>query len=292
MRRDRTRPRGRVAASGLRCNGRVMQPGIRRLARATLAAFDRVDRLAHSVRTRRQGLLEGFASAVLSSEELLSQTTAVYERRGEPSGALHEWELEWLKLAPPPPARVLVGGAGYGRECAALAARGYRVVAYEPSAEAAEACADHAPCVVGTHEDLTLAVERGAGPLAAMIDDEPFDVVWLGWGSLSHVLGRADRRRTLLASARLSRGPVFASAWVSDMPRVSTTRVRWFLAGARIGAALGGEARDFSLTYGPQSGWAVVIQRAELEECAVAMDRDLAVATHPGVSALMFRGRS
>jgi SAM-dependent methyltransferase len=40
-----------------------------------------------------------------------------------------------LHLFPPPPARVLDVGAGSGRDAAALAARGHRVVAAEPSSE-------------------------------------------------------------------------------------------------------------------------------------------------------------
>jgi SAM-dependent methyltransferase len=40
-----------------------------------------------------------------------------------------------LDLLPPPPARALDIGAGTGRDAAALAARGYRVTAVEPTAE-------------------------------------------------------------------------------------------------------------------------------------------------------------
>ena len=58
------------------------------------------------------------------------------------------------------PGRLLIGGAGGGREAFALAARGYEVVAFEPSAALARSMVQHAPAgisveaLIGRYEDL------------------------------------------------------------------------------------------------------------------------------------------
>jgi SAM-dependent methyltransferase len=138
---------------------------------------------------------------------------------------LHAWELEIIATPPFPPAgRLLLGGAGGGRELVALRARGYDVVAFEPSevlvAGAARAVASDPGAEVhrGSFEDLVLAVERGSGPLAGLASAR-FDAVVLGWGALSHVLEH-DQRVALMRALRAlcPTGPVLASYFTDDDP--------------------------------------------------------------------------
>jgi SAM-dependent methyltransferase len=69
---------------------------------------------------------EGYAA---EAEALLAQ----YEKP-----VFAEVHAQVLHLIPPPPARILDIGAGTGRDAAALAAQGHRVVAVEPTAELRE----------------------------------------------------------------------------------------------------------------------------------------------------------
>ena len=59
-------------------------------------------------------------------------------------GKLFNWEVEMVTGFPAPPGRVLVGGAGGGREAFELSARGYAVTAFEPSRVLAQSMADRA----------------------------------------------------------------------------------------------------------------------------------------------------
>jgi hypothetical protein len=133
---------------------------------------------------------------------------------------LFPWEVEWFDaLLPPPPARILVAGAGAGAEVVALRARGYAVAATEPVERLARQCAEVGarPVWPLDHEALgTLAGER-------------FDAVLLGWGSLTHVLTPAGRQRTLEAAAALTSGPILASFWTqaSAGPPPSGRLVAW-----------------------------------------------------------------
>ena len=46
---------------------------------------------------------------------------------------MFEWEEKWFSSdLPPPPARILLGGAGSGREIRHLARHEYRIVAFDP----------------------------------------------------------------------------------------------------------------------------------------------------------------
>jgi len=68
-------------------------------------------------------------------------STAAYSEKAEAlaqqyeSVSFEDVHGDVLDLLPPPPARALDIGAGTGRDAAALAARGYRVTAVEPTAE-------------------------------------------------------------------------------------------------------------------------------------------------------------
>jgi hypothetical protein len=131
---------------------------------------------------------------------------------------LFPWEEEAIsRYFPQPPAHVLVGGAGGGREALALVERGYRVTAFEPSPGLAEALATRA------RDQESLAVYRAryqdlphvagtAGMAGTELEAlERIDAVVAGWGSFSH-LGTYELRVAALESlARATDGPILVS---------------------------------------------------------------------------------
>ncbi len=118
------------------------------------------------------------------------------------------WPFEQRALHryfPAPPARILVPGAGTGREVLALLAAGYAVDAFEPAAPMVELAS------------RTLA-ERGAGPVACMSLQEwsrqpagRYDGVLTGWGMWTHILRHDDRIAALRAFRSVCAGPVLLS---------------------------------------------------------------------------------
>lgn len=140
---------------------------------------------------------------------------------------LFPWEEQVIaEFFPAPPARVLIGGAGGGREAFALARMGYRVVAFEPSAPLAATLAGGAPegaeieAHRGGYEDLPRLSPALPGGTADRLDRlEPFDASILGWGSFSHLMREDVRVRTLSAFAEATRGPILLSLLaVRDAP--------------------------------------------------------------------------
>lgn len=128
-----------------------------------------------------------------------------------PGGAMFalgllDWERELL--APPFPARgrVLIGGAGGGREAIALLERGYDVYAFDPAealvrAGAPAVAASGGTLVHASYADVVRAAEHPSSRLQAAFA-EPVDGVLLGWGSFS-LLVNDDERRALLRALRV-----------------------------------------------------------------------------------------
>jgi hypothetical protein len=156
---------------------------------------------------------------------------------------LFTWEREGLGRPEwPERGRVLIGGAGGGRELVALASRGYAVRGFEPVPSLAAACVKEcaalpdASCLQGSYADLLEALRTGSGPLAALAAEPPFDAVLLGWGSLAHVTDQACAEALLGATRRLApSGPVFTSFYLAEESRVRQAGDRLL----RIFAALG-----------------------------------------------------
>jgi SAM-dependent methyltransferase len=119
---------------------------------------------------------------------------------------LFQWERTLLERPEVPRAgRVLLAAAGGGRELKALAQRGYDVTAFEPNPvlrEGAQQVAAQCGGLVldGAYADLSLAL-HGRGPLRVLRARAPYDLVVLGWGSITHVL-EEDDRLALLESVR------------------------------------------------------------------------------------------
>lgn len=133
-------------------------------------------------------------------------------------GGLYPWETQWFeRRLPSPPAAILIGAAGSGREASALRGLGYQVHAFEPSAPAHRVCertigselVDNA-----SYQDLVAATLRGETTPLRLAGDAKFDAVLLGWGSFGHVLQRADRFELLRACDKLAPdGPILLSVF-------------------------------------------------------------------------------
>lgn len=125
-----------------------------------------------------------------------------------PGGALYalglfDWERELLAPPFPRSGRLLVGGAGGGREVVALRERGYEVAAFDASpqlvrAGAAAVAASGGTLLHGTYDDVVRAAAGAPSPLLALMKP-PIDGVLLGWGSFSLVISDAERLALLRA---------------------------------------------------------------------------------------------
>ncbi|MBC7790975.1 MAG: hypothetical protein H7Z74_13595 [Anaerolineae bacterium] len=176
--------------------------------RAVLA-LDRVPRpLARAVAAIREEVL----LAWVAPERRHALTVALFDRQATYApggntfnGGLFDWERELLAHPiVPRSGRILLGGAGGGREIVALRDLGYEVVAFEPAASLARAGADAFSDVHGgslvhaSYEDFVRAV-RGERNALSNVVTSPFDALMLGWGSISHVMEDGDRSDILRA---------------------------------------------------------------------------------------------
>jgi hypothetical protein len=226
-------------------------------------------------------------------------TSAIYARQptyvrgGEAfERGLFAWEREALARPEwPRSGRVLLGGAGGGRELLALAARGYVVRAFEPLPRFAEACAKEcrtAPgssCLAGSYADLVEAARDGRGPLSALVAEAPFDAVLLGWGSLAHVTepGRVDE---VLAAARAlaPNGPIFTSYYTRDGVGAPPGRMgRLGRALERLFAAAGAPGRrPDGAVFHPSAGFVRTSTAEEVTALAARHGCEVAAITTSG----------
>jgi hypothetical protein len=188
------------------------------------------------------GFVEEAAPTLLDAEGRRAFTNRVWERAGVAAGTdpLFAWEENWLtRDLPPPPARVLVGGAGRGREARWLAGAGYAVTAFEPVAEflpdLREAGARVAEAI--SYEDLCDGRDRAIRQAA------PYDAFLLGWSSFSCIEEPTARAAILRVGAELvPAGPILLS--FLRLPRGSgrARRIGRALA-RRLGLGEGNHAR-------------------------------------------------
>lgn len=239
-----------------------------------LAAIDSALRRAQMFTT---AVTEELALALLPEGKRSDVTRDIYARSprylaggGTFEQGLFEWEIAAISASPfPSSGRILLGGAGGGRELKALIGRGYEVVAFEPSEALAQgamlvAAPGRAVVVIADYGDLVRAIERHSGPLMPQLSDMSFDGVILGWGSLSHVLG-ADERSALFRALRTlaPTAPVLLSYLAATAP-VRGRRLRVRKALARLTSNdLKAEAR-----FLPWAGFFHTLSQPELERLA------------------------
>ncbi|MEZ4405705.1 MAG: class I SAM-dependent methyltransferase [Polyangiales bacterium] len=144
---------------------------------------------------------EAITARVFAAEDTYAPGGPTYEQ------GLFAWERAALAHASVPASgRVLLGGAGGGRELKALAAMGYEVVAFEPSdglVDALTAVAREvgATALQGSYRDLARAKD-GVG--LAVLSEQRFDLVVLGWASFAHLTDDDDRRALFVALRALA----------------------------------------------------------------------------------------
>ena len=193
-----------------------------RLAARAIRATSFVDTAYRRFDSLRSLLVARFASdGVLDAFNELAYGAAAIYKPDAPTyrSELFRWEVEAIERAfPPALARVLVGGAGGGREAFALAARGYEVVAFEPSLQLARAMASccvpdgRVTACIGRYEDLPILHLTADGAGSIDLRDLPaFDAAMLGWSSYSHLRHRDARVRALREMAAVTDGPVLVS---------------------------------------------------------------------------------
>ena len=138
-----------------------------------------------------------------------------------PGGAMFrlgllDWERDLLSPPFPATGRLLVGGAGGGREAIALLARGYEVFAFDPAGALVQAGAPAVAASGGTlcrasYADVVGAAAAEPTPLDAAFT-RPIDGILLGWGSFSLIVSDEERIALLRALRALApRAPVALS---------------------------------------------------------------------------------
>lgn len=198
---------------------------------------------------RAGDLLAGVAEAMLSPELRTRLTAEIYGARGTYKlDEMFKWEEEWFASdLPPAPAKVLVGGAGSGREVKHLVKRNYQVVAFDPAesfVRNARPRLRHPGCLGlyrGSYEELARDCRNGGeGSLKPVFEQAPYDAVVLGWGSFTHVNSSQARLGLLQCLYALCpRGPVLLSFWMRTEDSELRKSRAWAL-GFRIGSMLAG----------------------------------------------------
>jgi hypothetical protein len=186
-----------------------------------------LDRAKQRVTTFRTRMILGVLSDAALDQlcHLSYGSIAWYRPTGNGSWpALFAWEQAFVdRYLPSPPASILVGGAGAGREAYHLASMGHQVVAFDPI----QAFVD-----IMVHEiapDLEVRVFRAsyqdlphlgpATPGAPGLDltiEPTFEAAILGWCSFSHILQHADQVHALRTLASIVHGPILISFFSRD----------------------------------------------------------------------------
>ncbi len=250
-----------------------------------LAALLAAERALLAAATAVAAAREELAFALVPPARRDAVNAALYARQpkyrasgAHARGGLFDWEREAL-AAPPFPAggRALVGGAGSGREAAALASLGWSVLAFDPSpglvAEGRRLLGGlpGVALVEAAYADLETAA-RGLGPLAAPLADLGVpDAIVFGWGSFTHLADEAAQLGALAATRRLApAAPVLVSFMCHPAARPAepyAMRVRRPL--RRLLRALGAGAPPAAgETFQPFAGFAYTFTAAEVRDLA------------------------
>ena len=181
---------------------------------------------------------------------------------------LFAWEEKVIATYfPRPPSRVLVGGAGGGREVLALVEKGYEVTAFEPSAPLAAAMssrfAERSNIRVyrARYEDMPhLFPARPDAASTTLEARSKFGAAVFGWGSYSHLRTEAQRIRVLSSFRRYVHGPILLSFTKSLATPSHTGRSR-----SAVKKWLKPDSNDFFSVY---SGFTHAVRVTELEAAA------------------------
>jgi SAM-dependent methyltransferase len=228
--------------------------------------------------TAQEVLRDEILLAFVAPELRDAVTVATYARDDSylPGGATFEqgllsWEAALLERPEVPRrGRVLLAGAGGGREAKALSDRGYAVAAFEPVERYCSACTDalrdhrNVQIACASYKDLVDLAGTGSGRLAGILG--PFDLVWLGWSSFAHVTD-VDEQAAVLRSLRAiaPNAPVVLSFFLNATPErpAAPSRSRRIL--RRTLVMLGGRHASAAIQFWPWVGFAYSFTRPELQ---------------------------
>jgi len=214
-----------------------------------LVAAMRANFLAARQLERVEKVLAGLTLAAMPPRKLSQLTARLYAARGTyDARELFPWEADWLDAdLPSPPARVLIGGAGSGREVVALLQSGYEVVAFDPASSYVAHAKKHIQgaglraYACGAYEDLLCPDHRLTSLVA---EHAPYDAILLGWGSFTHMPLPKERAALLQRLMKLCpSGPLLLSFWLRH-ERAPETQARAFRLGWRLGSFLAGRPHE------------------------------------------------
>lgn len=273
--------RGATRSAPLRGRSRVSVP-----VRVLLAVSHGMTALFRLFEAVRDEMLLAFVP--LDQRDAI--TAASYARAVEylPAGQIFEqglfsWEKALLaRPGMPTHGRVLLPGAGGGRELKAFVERGYEVFAFEPAARLCAACREivgdrGGPVAQAAYADLLRLARDGSGPLSGF--DGPFDLVWLGWGSFTHVTVAEDHAAILASIRSLAPvAPLVLSFYLHPPvppPQGRLMRLRRTL--RRALRDLGGAGESWSVEYWANVGFTYTFSEAELRALFHAAGYSIAV---------------
>jgi 2-polyprenyl-3-methyl-5-hydroxy-6-metoxy-1,4-benzoquinol methylase len=141
-------------------------------------------------------------------------STDEHNRRG-----LFGWERSAVETYFPPGTRVVIAGAGGGREALSLVEQGFEVVAFDPDERLVEECRRRLTAA----EAQKLTLMTAAPNTVPTVPDASFDAGIVGWGALGHMTSERVREDFLRAFAALIKpgAPVLISFHLR--PRQSRT---------------------------------------------------------------------
>ena len=230
-----------------------------------------------------------FLLAALPHEERAAFSALVYERSrfyysSRRDNFVFDWEERFIsEFFPPSPARIVVGGAGGGREAVTLAERGYEVAAFEPLAPFLA----HLKQVVPP-ASLLAAEQAGYEDLVAGLLSldalAPFDAIVAGWGSISFLFDEGTRAALLPKFRALCpSGPVLVS-WYRDR-RPQACRARRMFQTALTSAGLKHRARGE--VFEPHNGFLYTYPDDEIPRLAAAAGYRVLATDPSGPAALL-----
>jgi len=221
-------------------------------ARRRVALYVRGSRILEALAAVSRGLHGALCLGWFDREDLAAATALAYgrwSRYADPEynvSGLNSWEVGALERHFAGCRRLLVAGAGGGRECVALARRGLEVVGFDCS-----------PSLVRHASSLLKELGLGATVVLADPDGVPsglpvFDGVVVGWGAYMHIPGRGSRIEFLrrLREHVKDGGPILLSFFTRperSRPLLWTWRIARAvrrLRGSRFAVELGDSLRD------------------------------------------------
>lgn len=237
------------------------------ILRRRVRIFRRVDHWLNRVFRAASAMHEGFWLGCMIRNDLNSVTAGFYDKsrwygsKEHNESGLFDWEAQAVSQHFRPGSRILVAGAGAGRELLALHRAGFMVEGFECNADLLR---------IGR----SLLMQNG-GPDSLTLcqaDQVPsgspdFDGLIVGWGAYTHIPSRARRIRFLemLRQRAVAHSPVL----LSFLTRDGSSRYDGVVGQcARLSGLLSRTSNDYAVELGDhlsREGFRHLFVRAEIE---------------------------